>query len=321
MQPTDAQQSTAPPEPDIPAGDATLTICICTVNRPDSLRACLQSIAEGEVKPHHVLVSDDSATPKIAQAVCADFPFATWAAGPRRGLCANRNSIISKVATTHVSLIDDDATVSRAFVRQALHHANNDPARTIVTGALLELGTRLVLPGASDFCGHFTYGPSPKVWWQQQNNRFETIHLNCNVIPRAAFDIAEFDELIEFGFEDMDLCSHLLAEGYRIEFDPEMVNSHFPPPKSKTISRQRWRHWTQARYYTSLKRYFVWNRRPTLGLAYLVVSPAKLILHSLKWRKWEQVGPAPVELFSAFRLFLKFLRQRSSRARLHPLPA
>lgn len=297
------------PEDGAPSARATLTICICTVDRPDPLRACLQSIASGELRPDQVLVSDDSRSPQATEAVCSAFDFVTYLEGPRRGLCANRNSVIARATSTHVSLVDDDAVVGPDFVSRAIDHANNDVGRVIVTGSVLEGGTRLVLPGASDFCGHFTYGPRERTWWNRLSGRFETIHLNSNLFPRAAFDVAQFDELIQFGFEDMDLCSHLLAQGYRIEWDPKMINSHYPPPRTEPASWMRWRNWTRARYYTSLKRYFLWSRRPHLGLAYLLIAPVKIVLHSAKVGEWAQISPTPGDMLIAIRLFLKFRRQ------------
>ena len=292
-----------------PLADASVTICVCTRDRPYNLHACLKSIADGEVLPAEVIVSDDGADVASTTGLCAEFPFVRCVAGPHRGLCANRNHVIAQVRTSHVSLLDDDAVVDRNFVKLALEHARKGDQRIIVTGNILEMGERLICPGDSDFCGHFTYGPPHPKWWKRGTGRFETIQLNCNLFPTKAFSEASFDELIEFGFEDMDLCSDLLARGYRIEWDPAMVNNHLPPARKDNEQSKRHRLWTQARYYTSLKRYFVWNRQPHLGFAYLLIAPTKVILHSIKWRKWQDILPTPHNLLTAVRLFLRFRRE------------
>lgn len=285
----------------LPSADSapSVCICICTMDRPGALRACLQSIVAGEVTPQQVIVSDDSPLPHGTQEVCAAFPFVEYMEGPHRGLCANRNRVIAAARTTHVSLLDDDATVGKDFVRRALDHAQHDDDHAIITGDVLD-GGQVFRPGAPDFWGRFL--PTPR------NGRYETLQLNCNLFPLQAFQTAHFDELIDYGFEDMDLCSALLAAGYRILYDPEMQNQHFPPPQDERTARNRFGRWEQARYYTSLKRYFIWQRSPLLGFFYAAAAPLYTALFSARWRKWHRIPKAPGDMLKALRVFQQFRR-------------
>ena len=274
------------------------------MDRPAVLRACLASIADGEVMPEQVIVSDDSRASSSVKEVCESFPFVEYLEGPQRGLCANRNRVIAAARTTHIALLDDDAAVGRDFVRRALVQARQNDDHAIVTGSVLD-GGQVFRPGAPNFWGQFLQTP--------RDGRYETIQLNCNLFPRGAFQAASFDELIEYGFEDIDLCSALLSAGYRIQYDPELQNQHFPPGQDERTARRRFGHWEQARYYTSLKRYFVWQRAPLRGCFYAVAAPVYTAMFSARWRKWHRIPEAPGDMLKALQRFGTFLRLRAGR--------
>ena len=280
---------------------ASVGICICAMDRAEVLQNCLESIAAGTLLPTQVIVSDDSRSSPAVKEVCARFPFVQYLEGPRRGLCANRNQVIAAATTTHIALLDDDAAVGRDFVSRALQHAQKDDQFTIVTGDVLD-GGQIFRPGSPDFWGRFLQTP--------RGDRYQTLQLNCNLFPRSAFEVARFDERIVYGFEDMDLCSALLAAGFRIEYDPAMQNQHFPPAQDQRIVRKRFRQWEEARYYCSLKRHFLWERSLSRGLFYVLAAPLYTAMFSVRWRHWHRIPEIPGTMWRALRNFLKFRRSQ-----------
>jgi hypothetical protein len=82
----------------------------------------------------------------------------------------------------------------------------------------------------------------------------------------------------------MDLCQQLLAAAFRIEYCPELLNLHLPPPKSGQVKRSQLRLAERARYYTSLKRYLLWQRKPLKAGAFLAAAPLHQAAHSLRHR-------------------------------------
>jgi glycosyltransferase involved in cell wall biosynthesis len=86
----------------------TLGVCITTRHRPELLEECLAHIERSTVKPARVVVSDDSSRPESIEEtarVVAKFARATYVAGPRKGVCANRNNALAV-------LTRDDAATS-----------------------------------------------------------------------------------------------------------------------------------------------------------------------------------------------------------------
>jgi len=251
-----------------------LAICVCTVNRPEVLRRCLASIVAGRERPDEILVSDDSVDGSESRAVCEQFPGVRYFVGPRRGLCANRNSVIRVASAKFVSLLDDDAVVSMEFVHEAKTLAATIGDDIILTGAIVEDG-RTIVAGNPSFLGYFT---------KDVNGNYRNVNLNCNVFPREAFRRAAFDEKIGYGYEDMDLCSRLLSLGFQIRFSAALTNMHMPPPKPVGELRTRAAQAQRARFYTSVKRYMLWEKDWRRLVAFAIVAPVHRALHALKRR-------------------------------------
>jgi glycosyltransferase involved in cell wall biosynthesis len=279
----------------------SLAILICTMNRPRELYRCLTSIAGGLVQPTEVLVSDDSLDGSETAAVCGAFPCVHYFRGPRRGLCANRNAVIDHSSSEFVSLLDDDAVVSVDFVGRAFDVIRALPPRTLVTGTVIEDGTPVV-PGNPSFLGFFA---------QARDGRLRNINLNCNLLPRSAFDEAEFDEMISYGYEDMDLCTRLLSGGYAIRYEPALVNRHLPPPRSLKAKKELFVLAGRARFYTSVKRYLLYERSlPTL-LAYVVLAPLHRVLYAARTGRWFDLPNAVTDMGAALRAgFRQRVRRR-----------
>jgi GT2 family glycosyltransferase len=273
-----------------PAAIPSLTLCICTVDRVDILRRCLESVIKGSIQPDAVLVSDDSADGSKVAMVCRDFEGVTYIQGPRRGLCANRNWVIRHATTTHVSLLDDDAMVSESFIKDAKALISECADNVIITGIVDEPHAPVISFNPS-FLGHFTKPPK---------DRFENVNLNCNVFPRHAFDHANFDEAIAYGYEDMDLCSHLLFLGFRIQFESRLQNLHRPPNHTAPVKKVRFLRTERARFYTSVKRYMLWKRNYFALFAYLILAPIHRAAHAIKGGFWFDLKYCIPDMMAAF---------------------
>jgi GT2 family glycosyltransferase len=229
-----------------------------------------------------VVVSNDSRDPKFAAAVqakCGRFDFVRYVEGPRRGLCANRNHVIRNADTSHVSLIDDDGVVGRDFVDRATRLIDRYPDR-IITGDVLEDGVRRTPPTNPTFLGHFGKAVRP-------GERLENINLNCNVLPRRAFNVALFDESIAYGYEDMDLCAQLLTAGFEIVHIPELVNQHLPPAVDPAVLAFRASQAERARLKVLWRRWFRHDRRPLIGSIVYSAAVAHLLAH--RWIRGARV--------------------------------
>jgi GT2 family glycosyltransferase len=270
-------------------------MCICTIDRPVELRRCLQSIAQADVMPDEVIVSDDSANGKATMEVCKEFSFVRYIRGPQRGIPPNRNFAIRACSADYIALPDDDSLVSADFVNVAKTLASRSEGHTIFTGKVLENNGETVIELRNPtFWGHFERKP--------QGRQLETVHISCCLFPRSAFRVAEFDERIAFGYDDMDLCAHLLTLGYRIEYHPDLVVQHLPPPISEERQKKREEQGQQARFYTSLKRYYLWQRKPLKAIVYVPLAVAHQMASCIKERKYAGAVRVIPNMAAALRL-------------------
>ena len=258
---------------------AEVSIVICTRNRPALLRRCLASIAAGTTLPLEVVVSDDGDDiESTAAAVCAEFAFARCVAGPRRGIGANRRHGAAAARAPYVSFLDDDVVVPASFVARLAAlaaRAERSGGRTIYSGVVVD-GDEVVRPSNQTFWGHFG-APVPP------NGRLENINLCANLVPAAAFRVAAFDERL-FCYEDADFCAQARAAGFRVELDDALTSTHLPVERAPYS-----RHLTRCRFYATLKRHLLVERRPLRALAYLVLAPLHQAAHHARRGEWGAV--------------------------------
>jgi GT2 family glycosyltransferase len=252
----------------------------------------LQSIAQADVMPDEVIVSDDSANGKATMEVCKEFSLVRYIRGPQRGISPNRNFATRAFSANYIALLDDDSLMSADFVRVAKTLASRSEGHTIFAGKVLDGNNKTLIEPT--FWGHFERKP--------QGQPLETVHISCCLFPRSAFRVAEFDERIEFGYDDMDLCAHLLTLGYRIEYHPELVVQHLPPPMSEERQKKREEESQRARFYTSLKRYYMWQRKPLKAIVYVPLAVAHQMTSYVKERKYADAVRVIPNMAAALRL-------------------
>src|ERR1039458_4584347 len=89
--------------------DLTVTIVVCTRNRPALLRKCLEGIAQMERAPDEVLVVDNTSGDEETEGVARGFD-APYTLEPVPGASRARNRGLAESQSEIVAYLDDDAT-------------------------------------------------------------------------------------------------------------------------------------------------------------------------------------------------------------------
>jgi len=243
-----------------------ITLCICSYRRPDLLEVALQSVADCGGPRIGVLVSDDSPDPGPTQEVVARHPFARWVQGPRQGVGPNRASCPGRVSTPYLTFIDDDARVRHGYTQTLARLLAGMGEREVVTGSVVNHFTdgteQLSVPGSADFLGFAT-----RPWGAGHGNMIE---MNATLFPTAAFEEVGFDELLRYGYEEIDLSRQLAAAGYRLRHDPELLLDHHPG--TTPLDARPWV--DSSRLYATMKHYTRIAPSPARALAYALLAPA-----------------------------------------------
>jgi glycosyltransferase involved in cell wall biosynthesis len=239
-------------------------VCVTTMNRVDTLAACLDNLARCEPPAACIVVSDDSpepATRAANAAVVARHPGVVYLEGPRRGVCANRNNAVRYCvahasAFEYVSFVDDDIHPAADFfgaARDFLSRLTPAERRTaIITGGATS-GPTLhdCHPMRLSFMGYFTASDKP-----------ECVNIHAAVFPLELFRHDDWDENIFFGIEDAELSLRALRRGYVIRLMPALRTFDTMPGSGVLHERRAEGGLTRyevsceaARLYIGVKRY------------------------------------------------------------------
>ncbi|WAL59162.1 glycosyltransferase family 2 protein [Thermocoleostomius sinensis] len=254
----------------------TISVCICTMNRPDELDRCLSSIFQSADLPDEVIVSDDSSAPQSTQAVTAKYPAATYQKGPRCGLSANRNACLYLASSSHIMFVDDDVQVPPNFMATARRLITSSPD-TIITGHEINYGGTGCLQQGRKVVPH-----NPDFWGVQRlpvEHQYQSIVINATIFPRTLLSQAKFDEKLRYGCDEIDMARHATALGYTIIYCDELYVHHYP----SSINRQQYKRFIHAsRFYTTTKAYWYYDRSRIKALIYLLLAPLQLVASGFK---------------------------------------
>lgn len=118
----------------------SLSVVICTRDRPKMLAACLDSLAAQSAPPGQVVVVDNSGDGN-ARAVCDGRAGVTYVHEPRPGLSVARNAGIAAARGEFVAFTDDDVELSANWTRELVRAFQSSDADAV---------TGLVLPARLD---------------------------------------------------------------------------------------------------------------------------------------------------------------------------
>ena len=211
-----------------PAPD--VSVVVCTRDRPEQLRACLDSLEELRTRPLEVVVVDNAPSDERTRELCAGFPAVRYVREPVAGLSRARNRGVLESRGELIAFTDDDCVADPAWL-DGLGEAFADPLVQVVVGYVgpLELESR-------GQCVFQLYGSFARRFERTVFDGLETMHTglgdgNC-VIRREAFaDVGMFAEDLGPGTpaksgQDADLFHRVFLGGYRIAFDPARILWH-----------------------------------------------------------------------------------------------
>lgn len=282
----------------------SIALCICTMNRPEDLNRCLDSVFRSNGMPDEIIVSDDSPDGSPTQVVVAQYPGVIYQEGPHRGLGPNRNACIYSGKGSHIIFIDDDVRVSPEFFVIARQLIASADSKTIITGYEMNYGgggrwegeIKKIVPQNPDFWG-FQKLPVSK--------DYGAIVINATIFPHLLFEQALFDEHLRYGSEEIDMAQHALSLGYRIVYEDCLYVEHHP----SAVNREQYEQFIHAsRLYATVKTYWQYERSPLKTMTYILLAPLQLAGSAIRrgnipdlWRAFRSTFLAGRYLLSGFK--------------------
>ena len=215
----------------------TVTIVICTRNRPVLLQRCLAAVAQLTPFPDQVLVVDNSEGNDDTRKVAQDYG-ARYAIEPVRGLSRARNRGLAECTTAIVAFLDDDVTPAPDWLGLLL-----SPFTDEQTGAS---AGRVITPDSLSANGQrkcaLTLSRNDPHWFEIAT--FGGLGLGANMAVRRKLCPSRrfFDERLGRGApfqigEESYAFAWLLSRGYRVAYLPSAIVYH-PPIHRDTIPHE-----------------------------------------------------------------------------------
>ena len=223
----------------------SVTVAICTRERPEQLARLLQSLTGQVSAPDRLLVIDNApVTPRTRELVERDFPDCRYVVEYAQGLDFARNRALRESTAEVVAYIDDDAVASPGWVQGIAATFAESPRIAICTGkveawSLDSEGARLFEANGGFARGdariHLPPGagqpppglPRPLIAW--------SIAVGSGVsmaVRRAvAAGLGGFDEALDMGAVlpgggDLDMLWRVLEAGYEVVYEPRVHARH-----------------------------------------------------------------------------------------------
>lgn len=223
-----------------PVTTGSVSVIVCTRNRPQQLAKCLYSLSYLSQRPKQILVVDNAPTDDATFKVVAQMPGIEYVLEPRPGLSIARNTGIRHSTGDIIAFTDDDAIVHPDWSIR-LQQGFYDPKIMAVTGLMLpaelETEAQLIFQRSSG-------GPS----WGYHSLTFDSqffeemkhqgvpvwyIGAGANMaFRRQAFElVGYFDERLGAGAsgcsEDSEVWYRILADGWICRYEPTAVIYHY----------------------------------------------------------------------------------------------
>ena len=229
----------------------TLTVAVCTRERPGELARCLASLFALSEPPDEILVVDNAPESSDTLEVTARFPGVRYHCEPRKGLSAARNAALHVAKGDIVAFADDDVVVHPEWASR-IRRCFDDPRTMLVTGLVLpgELETPAQLMFEEDF--HFFHqGYRRRSFDSDFFNRLRGRSLPVwdigagaiMAIRRDAYRRGySFDTRLGPGVfggcgEDSEYFYRLLAGGWSCVYEPSAFVYHFHRREMRDLRR------------------------------------------------------------------------------------
>ena len=239
-----------------PRSDASMvTVAVCTRDRPDDLRRCLEAIAALRAPVAEVLVVDNASADDRTRQVAESSPRVRYVREPRRGLDWARNRALLEARTPLVAFTDDDTLVHAGWVDGILHAFADEPEAVAVTGLVVpaELTTPAQILAESQ--GGFNKGFRRK-WISVAVDDGEVaarrwpqiaaagVGANMAYKREPVLALGGFDPALDVGTPtggggDHEMFLRLVSAGHLLVYEPSAVVRHKHRATMEELARQR----------------------------------------------------------------------------------
>lgn len=231
-----------------------ISVIVATCDRPEVLRACLESLLAQTLPAQRIVVVDDRPGKVETPAVLAelDDPTLQYVVGPSAGLAAAHNAGLACVHTPFVAFTDDDVVADPRWLER-LQAGFADAAVTCVTGRIVPYELETPAQVLLECYAGFDKGSERRVFDLGPNRPADplfpftagTLGSGANMaFRRSALDQAGgFDPVLGTGTrarggDDLSAFFEVIQRGGRLVYEPGAVVRHRHAREMDALDRQ-----------------------------------------------------------------------------------
>jgi GT2 family glycosyltransferase len=228
----------------------SISVIICTRDRPAHLRECLSSLERLSDRPEEILVVDNASRTSETREVVREFPGLRYLFEPRPGLDVARNTGVRHTSGKIVAFTDDDVVVHPDWIKR-LRQGFAEPTVWAVTGPALPAALATEAQAAFEIFWSFDRGYQPILFTPEFAHQTHStgspawiIGAGANMaLRRQAFLLlGGFDERLDVGAAgcggDSEFWYNLLSRGKSCRYEPGAVVFHDHRSEWKALENQ-----------------------------------------------------------------------------------
>jgi GT2 family glycosyltransferase len=265
------------PDEEEPVATTTATIAVCTRNRTDDLKLCLDALMKLNDKGQEILIVDNAPSNDSTRQLVAQYPSVRYVREERKGLDVARNRAIAEASNDIVVFTDDDALPDADWLDKIVPHFD-DPLVMCVTGMTMPLEQETKAQEAIEDYSPFAKGFFLKRFSFTKAHPLSTgnIGAGANMAVRKTLinEIGGFDEALDAGTPtqsggDHEFFARILLAGYHIIYEPTAMSWH--------RHRRTWEEAVKAVHGYGVGVYAFWTR------LFFVEKQYSIILFTKRW--------------------------------------
>ena len=210
------------------------TIAICTRDRTDDLKRCLDALLKLPDDGQEIIVIDNCPSTDATQKLVENYPNVRYILETRPGLNIARNRALQEARHAIVAFTDDDAVPDTGWLRALLRNFDSSLVGC-VTGITMPLELETEAQEAFERYGSFSKGFKRKVYGINTHNPLSAggIGAGVNMAIRKSLvpEIGAFDEALDAGTPtqsggDHEYFVRVMLAGYTIIYEPAALVWH-----------------------------------------------------------------------------------------------
>jgi GT2 family glycosyltransferase len=210
------------------------TVAVCTRDRPEDLRQCLESLQRLPDDGQEILVIDNCPSTDAAERLACEYRRCRYVRENRPGLNFARNRALREATGAVIAFIDDDAVAEPCWLRAVLS-GFEDPLVMAVTGPIMPLELETEAQELFEQMGGLFRGFRRCRYSLDTHNPLAggSAGSGANMAVRRELieKVGLFDEALDAGTVtrsggDTEMLTRILSAGFEIVYQPDALNWH-----------------------------------------------------------------------------------------------